>query len=82
MVYPLSRTRTYWTGAFSSFREGLHQFKFFFAAFATVIVSRHGYTPECDYPLVIPTGNQPNLTAAHIAVNAPRRSVNDDVGTI
>jgi hypothetical protein len=53
MIDPLARSGTNGAGAFSSFREGLHQFKFFFAAFAAVIVSGHGNSPESAYPLAV-----------------------------
>ena len=53
MIDPLARSATNGAGAFSSFREGLHQFKFFFAAFAAVIVSGHGNSPESAYPLAV-----------------------------
>ncbi len=79
MVDALARSGTCGTRAFSSFCEGLHQFKFFSAVFAAVIVSGHGLSPEWGLPVSSCWGEvlratNPIYQWHLIAVNAPARA--------
>ena len=53
MVHTLTSPRTIRAGARASFSEGLHQFELYFTASASVIVSRQGNSPGCNYPLAV-----------------------------